>query len=107
MRKAMDELQRYHATQLVNQAKDMRNGPQHHHLEDFSIGGYVKVWHEASKNTRCKWTGPFELYNKEGETITVIINEEKKNFRSTSVKMWFEKMMLQIISMTFSCCSHR
>ena len=52
MRKAVDELQRYRATQLVNQAKDMRNGPQHHHLEDVRIGGYVKVGCEASKNTR-------------------------------------------------------
>lgn len=90
MQKAMDELQKHRATQLINLAKNMRNGPRHTHLEDIPVGGKVRVWREATKNTRGKWTGPFELYNKEGETITVLINGEKKNFRSTSVNKWFE-----------------
>ncbi|KAI0996097.1 hypothetical protein K3495_g12084, partial [Podosphaera aphanis] len=91
MRKVMDELQKYRATQLVNQAKDMRNGPRHHHLENVPIKGKVKVWREATKNVRGHWTGPYELYDKNGETITVLINGEKKNFRSTSVGKWFEQ----------------
>lgn len=91
MHKAMDELRKYWATQLVNKAKDMRNGPRRHHLEDVPINGKVKVWREATKNQRGRWTGPYELYDKEGETITVLMNGEKKNFRSTSVMKWFEE----------------
>ncbi|KAI0996311.1 hypothetical protein K3495_g11869 [Podosphaera aphanis] len=90
MQKAMDELQKHRATQLINQAKNMRNGPRHTRLEDIPVGDKVRVWREATKNTRGRWTGPFELYNKEGETITVLINGEKKNFRSTTVNKWFE-----------------
>ncbi|KAI1001784.1 hypothetical protein K3495_g6421 [Podosphaera aphanis] len=69
----------------------MRNGPRHHHLEDVNIGDKVRVWRESTKSERDKWTGPFELYDKEGEIITVLINSEKKNFRSTSVKKWFDE----------------
>ncbi|KAI0998094.1 hypothetical protein K3495_g10097 [Podosphaera aphanis] len=67
----MVELRRYRASQMVQQAANMRNGP--------------------SANRKGLWTGPWNLVEKNRENITVNINGKNCTFRSTSVRKWFDK----------------
>ncbi|KAI0991354.1 hypothetical protein K3495_g16833, partial [Podosphaera aphanis] len=75
---------------MLQQAARMRNGPSHPHLESIPINGLVRVWREG-ENKKGLWTGPWKLVDKDGETITVDINGKHRNFRSTSVRKWFDK----------------
>ncbi|KAI1003043.1 hypothetical protein K3495_g5165 [Podosphaera aphanis] len=88
--RAMIELRKFLATRLVQDARNIRNGPKNEHLEQVPIGGQVKVLREGGKSKKAEWTGPYELVDKDKETITVRINDEDKIFRSTAVGKWFE-----------------
>ncbi|KAI0991589.1 hypothetical protein K3495_g16598, partial [Podosphaera aphanis] len=88
---AMKELRKYKANQLVDQAANMRNGPNNAHLEEVPIGGLVRVWREG-KNKRGEWTGPWVMIDKDQQTVTVRINEENVNFRSTVVSKWYDEI---------------
>lgn len=88
-RKAMADLRKYRANHMVHQAANMRNGPNHPHLECIPIGGKVRVRREGDNKKRT-WTGPWTLINKNRETVTVDINGKHRNLRSTSVRKWFD-----------------
>ena len=89
MRNAMRELRKIQAVRQIEDTRKSRNGPKCDHLHEIEIGGKVRVWREGHQS-KGKWTGPWELIDKNRETVVVNINGEHVDFRSTVVKKWRE-----------------
>lgn len=90
IRKAMEELRIQRAKNIVNLAKNDRNGPKYLHLANVNIGDQVLVFREPTKSTKGYWEKA-ELVDNNESTVKVKINGEIKSFRANMVKNWLPK----------------
>ena len=95
LRKAMDEVRKLYAKRQVTDALNIRNGPQITAIHDLPLNSPVLVWREGNTGQPGSWTGPYPLISLEGESCTVNLPYGPTSFRSTSVKPYYTKEVLQ------------
>ena len=81
IRKAMKEIRHLKAKRLISDGLDTRNGPNTLETLNLPLQSEVKVWREPGR-----WTGPYILMARDGETCMVNINGRATSFRTTVVK---------------------
>ena len=90
IRKAMEEVSRIRAKTQINKALNERNGPSIIDIHDLPLNSPVLVWREGNTGRSGHWTGPYPLLRSEGETYTVELPNGPTDFRSTTIKPYYE-----------------
>ena len=93
VRKVMEEVSKFHAKQLVQNALNQRNSSNVSNLHNLPIGSKVLTWCEGNTGQSGKWTGPHTLLDIQGETCHVKLEGSDKitHFRSTVVKPFLQE----------------
>jgi hypothetical protein len=89
IRKAMEELAKLKAKRKVQDALNMRNGPNTDGIHKLTLNSDVLVWREGNVNHPKGWDGPYKLISMDGETCVVAQPRGHTPFRSTSVKPYY------------------
>jgi transposase InsO family protein len=89
IRKAMEELAKVRAKRQVQDALNMRNGPNTDGIHELTLNSDVLVWREGNVNHSKGWDGPYKLISMDGETCVVAQPRGHVSFRSTSVKPYY------------------
>ena len=87
--KALKEVRKCHAESQVQSALNQRNGPSVTSVHDLPLNSDVLVWREGN-NSSGSWTGPFKLLSIENETCKVQLPNGVIDFRTTTVKPFYE-----------------
>ena len=90
IRKAIEEVSRLGAKTQINKALNKRNGPSVTDIHDLPLNSLVLVWREGNTGRSGHWTGPYPLLRSEGETYTVELPNGPTDFRSTTIKPYYE-----------------
>ncbi len=89
MKKAMDEVRKLHATRQVNDALNIRNGPNTL-IHNLPLNSPVLVFREGKTGQSGSWKGPFQLLSIQNESAIVELSNGPTKFRSTSVKPYYQ-----------------
>lgn len=84
--KAMKAVRAERAKRQISDALGIRNGPSTALTLALPLGSEVKVWRENKG-----WRGPYKLLFIDSQTVTVLINDKEKRFRSTAVKPYYRE----------------
>lgn len=73
---------RYFAKRTVKDALRTRNGPNVYDINSTPLNSPVLVYRISDS----RWTKPYKLLMKDGETCTILSNDHPKEFRTTICK---------------------
>ncbi|RFU25514.1 hypothetical protein B7463_g10820, partial [Scytalidium lignicola] len=86
IKKAMEEIHKLRAKRQVQDALNMRNGPNVDGIHDLPLNSQVLVWREGNTGQNGSWEGPYKLVSMDGESCVLVLPRGNTTFRSTSVK---------------------
>ena len=86
----MEEVSRIRAETQINKALNKRNGLSVTDIYDLPLNSPVLVWRKGNTGRSGHWTGPYPLLQTQGETYTVELPNVPTDFRSTTIKPYYE-----------------
>ena len=76
----MDEIRKSRAKRQVQDALNMRNGPNAEAVHELTLNSEVLVWREGNAGQNGSWEGPYRLVSMDGELYIIILLYNNTSF---------------------------